>query len=161
MITKERLEELIKQGAMIYEVKYQNINPVSLTNKVRFISDKNKVIVFEPRADEKYLHHKYLKNLFETQEEAEWHKEFGCIERTERLEFPLYENIKEGQPYKCGFVANGKHYQFFASVLLIELLEMSEYEYCDEQLICQHSTKENYILACRKCKELFLGGDDE
>ena len=37
MISKERLEELIEQGATIYEVKYNNINPVSLKNKIRFI----------------------------------------------------------------------------------------------------------------------------
>ena len=35
MIDKKRLEELIEQGATIYEVKYNNINPVSLTNKIR------------------------------------------------------------------------------------------------------------------------------
>ena len=60
MITKERLQELIEQGATIYEVKYNNINPVSLTNKIRDVYYKNGVIAFEPRPDEKYLHHKYL-----------------------------------------------------------------------------------------------------
>ena len=89
MITKERLQELIEQGATIYEVKYNNINPVSLKNKIRFISKKYSVVVFEPRPNEKYKHHKYFDKLFETKEEAEWHKEFSRIERTERFE-PLY-----------------------------------------------------------------------
>ena len=81
MISKERLEELIEQGSTIYEVKYGKINPVSLKNKIRFISKKYPVIVFEPRPNEKYNHHKYFDKLFETKEEAEWHKEFGCIEK--------------------------------------------------------------------------------
>lgn len=152
MIEKKRLEELIEQGATIYEVKYNNINPVSLTNKIRDVYYKNGVIAFEPRPDEKYLHHKYFKNLFETKEEAEWHREFGCIERTEKLELPTWEEFEEkkfvwffNSYHKCCCL----HYLNCNNKIFInngdEVIEIGDF------------TKENYILACRKCKELFLG----
>lgn len=161
MITKDRLKELIEQEATVYEVKYQNINPVSLTNKVRFISDKNKVIVFEPRPDEKYLHHKYFKNLFETKEEAEWHKEFGNITRTESLELPTWKEFSnrvrnitfKADPYDYYCYTNGRY------------VEIKEYYYRgynngDRVFFSKPLTKENYYEACRKCKELFLGGEN-
>lgn len=152
MIEKKRLEELIEQGATIYEVKYNNINPVSLTNKIRDVYYKNGVIAFEPRPDEKYLHHKYFKNLFETLEEAEWHKEFGCIERTERLELPTWEEFEEKK--FVWFVDKSQnqcclYYLNVANKIFInisgEVIEIGDF------------TKENYTLACRKAKELFLG----
>ena len=152
MIDKGRLEELIEQGATIYEVKYNNINPVSLTNKIRDVYYKNGVIAFEPRPDEKYLHYKYFKNLFETKEEAEWHREFGRIERTERLELPTWEEFKE-KKFVWFFDSYHKscclHYLNCNNKIFInngsEVIEIGDF------------TKENYTIACRKAKELFLG----
>ena len=166
MITKERLQELIEQGATIYEVKYNNINPVSLTNKIRDVYYKNGVIAFEPRPDEKYLHHKYLKNLFETEEEAIWHKEFGCIERTEILELPTWEEFKRSRE-EYRFFHNENNYiltkEFCADMMVsafygsdVVILIINETN--NEELFAKGFTKENYILACRKAKELFLGG---
>lgn len=154
MISKERLGKLIEKGATIYEVKYNNINPVSLTNKIKDVYYKNGVIAFEPRPDEKYLHHKYFKNLFETLEEAEWHKEFGCIERTERLVLPTWEEFEEkkfvwffNSSHKCCCL----HYLNCNNKIFInngdEVIEIGDF------------TKENYTIACRKTKELFLGGN--
>ena len=152
MIDKERLEELIAQGATIYEVKYNNINPVSLTNKIRDVYYKNGVIAFEPRPDEKYLHYKYFKNLFETKEEAEWHREFGRIERTERLELPTWEEFEE-KKFIWFFDSYHKscclHYLNCNNKIFInnggEVIEIGDFN------------KDNYVLACRKAKELFLG----
>ena len=163
MISKERLEVLIEKGATIYEVKYNNINPVSLKNKIRFISEKNSVIVFEPRKNEKYKHHKYFKNLFETLEEAEWHKEFSCIERTERLELPTWEELQRKTEHYINFntkrwtrcwLAIDMPYKKSIGKILITYADSNNDYYIiyDGRL-----TKENYIFACRKCKELFLG----
>ena len=151
MIEKKRLEELIEQGATIYEVKYNNINPVSLTNKIRFISEKYPVIVFEPRPNEKYKHHKYFDKLFETKEEAEWHKEFGCIERTETLELPTWEEFIEMEEV-CFWKKN--HRQTVIRVLGTKYIAV---ETSYERFFIGDLTKESYIKACRKAKELFLG----
>ena len=162
MIDKGRLEELIEQGATIYEVKYNNINPVSLTNKIRDVYYKNGVIAFEPRPDEKYLHYKYFKNLFETKEEAEWHREFGHIERIERLELPTWEELfKEDRLLDCYTQEFGivKNRSFIGVVLLgVDFTnEIVEVSIGSDQIFCELLTKENYTLACRKAKELFLG----
>lgn len=179
MISKERLEELIKQGATIYEVKYNNINPVSLKNKIRFIHEKYQVITFEPRPDEKYKHHKYFDKLFETLEEAEWHKEFGCIKRTERLELPTWEQIENIIDKKKRFGLNHSDrilariitkdsIYYFKLCKDIDLFTFQiEQTYIGEDLCEQitsrfpvslgKATEENYIKACRKAKKLFLG----
>lgn len=164
MISKERLETLIKEGATIYEVKYNNINPVSLKNKIRFIH--RDVIVFEPRPDEKYQHHKYLKNLFETLEEAEWHKEFGCIERVERLVLPTWEEIENTINRFCYFTdCYGREccLSYQRATNKVKLKYWVGVGDGEEEFECGvwEFTKENYTLACRKCKELFLGGSDE
>lgn len=163
MITKKRLEELIKQGATIYEVKYNNINPVSLKNKIRFIHEKYNVIAFEPRPNEKYKHHKYFDKLFETLEEAEWHKEFGCIERTVKLDLPKWEDIEKDKKfhYIRHFVLS-KKFSFF-----IEIYKFTNTIGVSWSGGCKKTdprfdriwelTKENYFEACRKAKELFLG----
>lgn len=155
MIERERLRELIEQVATIYEVKYGKINPVSLKNKIRFISEKYPVIVFEPRPNEKYKHHKYFDKLFETLEEAEWHKEFGCIERTERLELPPFEEVNEDLDGRTGdfVVADPSEFTFsIRKSFTDQILLQTQYEKYNWNF-----NKENYILACRKAKELFLG----
>lgn len=161
MISKERLEELIGQSATIYEVKYNNINPVSLTNKIRDVYYKNGVIAFEPRPDEKYLHHKYFKNLFETKEEAEWHRQFGCIERTERLELPTWEEFSKWDK-SIKFYNNSIKYSMYVFVKNKNTKNCRIIIYADngEQdwlVFEQPLTQENYTVACRKCVELFLG----
>jgi hypothetical protein len=161
MITKTRLEELIKQGATIYEVKYGNVNPVSLKNKIRFISKKYPVIVFEPRPNEKYKHHKYFKNLFETLEEAEWHKEFGCIERTERLELPTWEEAENINKY---IICEFDWYRLL--MCPADNIGDTGWIGIDSGGNCElyhwdNANKENYLKACQKCKELFLGEEDE
>ena len=161
MISKERLEELIEQGATIYEVKYNNINPVFLANKIRDIYYKNGVIAFEPRPDEKYLHYKYFKNLFETEEEAEWHREFGRVERTEKLVLPTWEEFSKWDK-SITFYNNSIKYSMYVFVKNKNTKNCRIIIYADngEQdwfVFEQPLTQENYILACRKCKELFLG----
>ena len=151
MIDKERLEELIEQGATIwgvYDYTYSYDNP---NKKVEHIN-----------LDMFYHYYKDIEefimcqgdycNLFETKEEAEWHREFGRIERTERLVLPTWEEFEE-KKFVWFFDSYHKscclHYLNCNNKLFInnggEVLEIGDF------------TKENYILACRKAKELFLG----
>ena len=153
MIAKERLEDLIEQGAIIYEAKYNNINPVRL-NKNRIVILTDKYIHFRPYYGEKYQFHKYLNKLFETKEEAEWELEFGNITRTERLKLPSWEEKdvffeftdKDGNDIDLT-ICYGK--------ILIQYYNKDNImtkEYFNKPL-----TKENYIEACRLCKKLFIG----
>ena len=122
------------------------------------------MIVFEPRPNEKYKHRKYFDKLFETKEEAEWHKEFGCLERTERLELPTWEEFnKKGY---VEFFSEDKTKLVLEKTLTIDydrepisyyVLEIVIDDYNHTLLFEAEYTKENYTLACRKAKELFLG----
>ena len=147
MITKERLEELIKQGTTIYEAKYHNINPVDLSRKIRCINYRYGMIEFEPLPKEKYLHHKYLKNLFETKEEAKWYLDFGNITRTETLSLLSWEE----------FFNSGKSIVFRDAYGDIQELKQYNREIYINKQYCGFLTKENYIKACEICKKLFLG----
>lgn len=163
MISKERLEELIEQGnAYIYD-KYR---AYSLRNREEKTGDfywKRQVEVVDD-----CLHYVYedgdncenfdsyikLEDLYETKEETEWHKEFGCIERTERLELPTWEEICDGATHNIPFTT--------PKVQKVEMIICDEYIDIVSiyQSIIDFSkplTKENYTLACRKAKELFLG----
>jgi hypothetical protein len=98
-----------------------------------------------------------LDKLFETKEDAEWHREFGCIERTERLELPTWEEFSK---------LKANHIRFISKKGAICRIE----GFCDDKngfidvvsggysmLMVSDYSKETYIKACRKAKELFLG----
>lgn len=76
-----------------------------------------------------------------------WHKEFGCIERTERLCLPTWEEFwNSGQTIWFTGKDGGQYglSQYNREILLND----SYIGYLD---------KESYYKACRKCKEIFLG----
>ena len=102
-----------------------------------------------------------VEDIFETKEEAEWHREFGCIERTERLVLPTWEEFKENRLknnfYGVNFIAkaSGCYCVLYISnntdrIMLYDVA-------CFEEVFSGEPNKENYTLACRKAKELFLG----
>ena len=153
MITKERLEELIEQGATIYINKYGYISQCLLNDRM---SCDNSILCLDDKDDGEV---EFLINLFETIEEAEWHKEFGCIERTQRLVLPTWEEAID-------LIYSGS----FGVQTIIKFdkckfgyklqLDGNVYIFVDkgtDTLFMGSLTKENYTLACRKAKELFLG----
>ena len=151
MITKERLEELIEQKKSIYW-KFAKIKPSSWS---KYTIMGNTIV----KGNLKEIYS--IDDLFETKEEAEWHKEFGCIERTERLELPTWEEVYETANrnifyFEKGIIGkiNGTRYPNFDE-REIEIKNI----YLDNILFKKPLTKDNYTLACRKCKELFLGKD--
>ena len=154
MIEKERLQELIEQGATIYFVYNGNVDLKEGKYKNDFILNETYVSIYWSTRS----HQVKYEDLFETQEEAEWHKEFGCIERTERLLLPTWEEIK------VDFIDNKRELGNYVVCefddcsidivvcctgdIMISIYEINFYK---------ELTKENYTLACRKAKELFLG----
>lgn len=146
MITKERLEQLIKQGATIYYHKLESgdyFDRLDLTHS--WVS--NNINDIEPD------------RLFETKEELEFDIEFGNITRTERLELPSWEEIKKEKHfsfldyhwiYRAIEIKNNKIYFDFS-------IDGDYYEEDYEQWKPVEATKENYLEACRMAKKLFLG----
>lgn len=167
MVTKERLQELINQGATIYEVKYGKVNPVSLKNKIRFVSEKYPVIAFEPRPNEKYKHHKYFDKLYETQAEAEWVAKMHA-QRPEFFEPPTYEDfIKEPfitVDYEDGykFLTKDGHFAYIRHNEYSD--DTDEFEVGGNRVGYKSftpATKDNYIKACEYARNLFLGKEKE
>lgn len=158
MIEKERLEELIKQGSTIYGIKFNKVNVYDLRDENICLSPKNfreyGLRVFDTLG---YWDDIEFCNLFETKEDAEFYVEFSCIERTERLELPNWEEknciiFTFYSPIKKG----GKQYEFrlFKGGNITIWRTNDMYKVFNES-----ATKENYTLACRKAKQLFLGGE--
>lgn len=90
----------------------------------------------------------FLENNTDT---LDWEREFGCIERTERLVLPTWEEFIEMEEF-CFFQKN--HKQTIIRVLGTKYLGV---ETNFERYFTGDLTKENYTIACRKAKELFLG----
>lgn len=155
-ISKERLKELIEQGATIYKKRDNMVTDYQLCS-YNYLSEDNDLIYENVMNNYWKSWIGKLDDLFETKEEAEWYLEFGNITRTEMLTLPTWEEIeklKSGKPYKVYF--NDKQF-FFASRLIIEVGKYDTYGEQIEQYFCEGTTKENYLEACRIAKKLFLG----
>lgn len=149
MITKERLEELIEQSATIYSVDTSNKTILSF----KICKNENDIKLTEKQ-------YAFFKKCFETKAEAEWHAEFGRIERTESLELPTWEEFNKSEKLVRFIGKNGEKCKlegYFNLNLQSGFIDVVENG--SSQLSLSEYTKENYIFACRKCKELFLGGN--
>lgn len=158
MITKERLEELIKQGATIY---YNNT-----------VSVQDKKLDKTYQVDNGYLWRKIkngaikscgypLENLFETEEDARWELEMTAT-RTETLKLPKWEDAQ---------------IEKFSFTYLIDVeglhLYINIYKFTNKfNISCHHGChfgdysyektfdlrdKEQYETACKLCLRLFRG----
>ena len=154
MITKERLEELIGQCATIYTKYGGYISEINLHNKYDYVTD-NYLFEADMVAGE-VGYRKYPFNmLFETKEEAEWYKEFGCIERTERFEPLYYDNIDQNYCYEYRFSTKNNHeYTIRVSGKDIILFWTN----CNYKEYFKN-TKEEYDKLIRRCAKMFLEGD--
>ena len=98
----------------------------------------------------------FLENNTET---LDWEKEFGCIERTERLVLPTWEEVSRDLQN----VPAGNYVIKEFDDVSLEYIKYRNGNYAvigvykyDNRLELE-ATKENYIKACRKCVELFKG----
>ena len=146
MISKERLEEIIKNKGVVWVYstysKPYRILPITF-NGEREINPHTFCLNWN------------VKNIFETKDDAEFYAEFSCVERVERLELPTWEEFIDQEEF-------GFYQKYGRKYTVIRVLE-TKYLVVEtnfERYYTGDLTKENYILACRKCKELFLGGSD-
>ena len=162
MITKERLEQLIEQGATIWKVPYGT--PIETTlHKYSYVCNKLNLkedYLMEYSLDDcSYIMSGILSRLFETKEDAEEYAEFGNVTRTERLELPSWEEIKEKDD--CFF--NSKDYKICLSVNIegnrIKIFQCvfggGNFIIFDKPI-----TRENYNEARRLCVKLFKGEEN-
>ena len=156
MITRERLEELIEQGATIYSLDtkmYGCVKWLELENQLDKLEFKRYGEVKLFIIDNGWWHWFDLKDLYE---DIEWMIEFGNITRTEELNLPTWEEFRNKKVKCVGFKGKATDcffelYENTSNNRLILLDHDCDYEYFNKEL-----TKENYTLACRKAKALFL-----
>ena len=182
MITKERLEELIEQGATIYslDTKYYGcVKYLELENKLEKLEFNQIEEVKLFITDNGWWHWFSLKDLYESKEDVDEILEFGNITRMERLELPSWDIIKSLIEQKKRFGLNHSD-RVLARILtkdsiyyfkLCKDLDLFTFElkqtYIGEDLCEQLSskfpislgkaTKSNYDKARRICVKLFKG----
>lgn len=153
-ISKERLEELIKDGGTIFYLSGKTIEKKVLKHKYfeYFINEKTQHLVEWQKEFGLGMWEHKLSKLFETEEDAKWHKEFKRIPRTDYLDLPTWEEFK----YSDGFSFTSKDGRKIAiyNFSYIPTIHISDEWFMDEDF---EYTKDGYIKACQKARELFLG----
>lgn len=166
-ISRERLEELIKQGATVYWLCGDFVSTTRLNN-LHYISECNILCKNNVNGKECVV---YLKDLYETRKEAEWHLKYHAT-RTEELDLPMWEEIQSN----LDEVKKGKDKinisfikRFNLSKLGYILLMLVKIEEGPIQLEVSNNveymqrwaaTEENYIKACDLCIKLFKGEEE-
>ena len=92
MITKERLEELIEQGATIYSNEYGEIQLKKENDLSLYENGQNNYILYALEPNKKYHNEIFDEDLFETEEEA---KATNRAKVSAELEKQIAEKRKE------------------------------------------------------------------
>ena len=109
-MTKERLEELIKQGGTVYKISYGKVWEMPLINDEKNHCDISRdkflhfheLLEFNDSLDNRWTDfYVGLDELFETKDRAEWCAKI-YRERPERFEPPMWEDIEDY--YEFNFV---------------------------------------------------------
>jgi hypothetical protein len=170
-ISKDRLEELIKQGATIWNDDY---------GEIKLNNDCEICEIYNGDKQGKKIHYGWLiqghnndglyeidlNDLEEDVELGEFKHEFQHITRTEELNLPTFEFAEQHYSDKddnsvVNFIGKNKHYYGFIlnynneNITICELAN-SMYK-ADGVIFYKEFNKENYIKACKLAKALFLG----
>lgn len=161
-MTKEQLEELIKQEEWVWLIDDEQTIGLESSNKFHIfglkLSNKFHVKDNSLRSEVETVY-ATLNNIFETKDRAEWALK-TTAERTERFEPPMWEDMQkilQQEPYyNFVFVKNNSVYEFVVS----DKLGVRNYDCIDldKCLFFGNSTKENYIKACEIVRDLFNKG---
>ena len=151
-ISKERLEELIKEGATVYSLDKQVKYPIPI-----FLKDGENIVVNDNELVNSVRVIDKIENLYETQKQAEWHLKYHAT-RTEELNLPMWnefiiynENIGVsfvGEDWEVYELSNDIDIYHKPTILLTADGE------CFKEW---KSTEENYEKACDLCLKLFKG----
>lgn len=153
MITVERLEELIKNNALIYAIARDKevFVSIQLNNNFSIITRPTSGNLLH-KEHSNYLYS--LDGLFETKEEVLHQLKYGNIDKTITLHLPTYKEFL--QKGKSEYFYNySRCYQLRLSKEFIKLEFTEDSEYWNTSSSWSIN-EENYDLACEKCKEIFL-----
>lgn len=153
-MTKERLEELIKQEKVIYTSRFKKPDKFKLYKD--YFVDKNELWCLNKRIGICDCVIK-LDKLFETKDQAEWHAKMAA-ERTERFEPPMWEDIEN--EYLFNFVVNNEHLHFFVNKereLISVMNEAHFYLIFHKANVSKNLLKKGYEKACEIVRDLFKG----
>lgn len=161
MITKERLEELIEQGATIYSLDtklYGCVKYLELkcdTQKPTYnVLDEVKFTI----TDNGWWHWFSIKDLYESKEDVEEILEFGNITRTERLELPSWASIeKDFDKFTNGSYVLAERDEFSLELKISKPLISQIVIYTEDDDYNWNLSRENYNEARRLCVKLFKG----
>lgn len=157
MISKERLEELIEQGATIWAVNFYNkdIEKLELNSNLDAVN-AGEFMKYDIK--QYYYFHYSFESLFETEEDARWELEMTAT-RTETLKLANYTDFENENGDKV-FYHKGTTYElslWWASdntkIIRITWNGRDGFGCIFEKPL----TKENYIEACKLCIKLFRG----
>ena len=149
-ISKERLEELIKEGATVYALDKQVKYPILI-----FLKDGENVVVNDNELVNSVRVIDKIENLYATQKEAEWALKYHAT-RTEELNLPMWnEFITYNENIGVSFVGEDWVVYELSNDIDIyhkpRILLTADGEYFEEW----QATEENYIKACDLCLKLF------
>ncbi len=154
-MTKERLEELIKQGVTIYCL-YIGCNVLKLDlSSGNFEIAKDCPVLIE-RLEDGVVDSYCLDRLFETKEQCEWFNRIRRI-RLERFEPPMWEDIEDY--YEFNFVNGIEDYCLRVKKNNFIEICLGADDVDDIFLVYnEYVTKENYEKACEIVGDLFVKG---
>lgn len=176
-ISKERLEELIEQGATIWHDDYGRICLDKNNYEIcELVSLSNIHIGWVLWLEYEYngeMHNTEvnIEELEEDVETAEWHYEMDCS-REEKFQLPTWEEIK-GKNFVITFCGKPKITDYFDAIwhtydgrFRLNCCVEEKYISIYDDLPCEDYfdspkkfpyTKDGYLSACRLAKKLFLG----
>lgn len=165
MISEERLKELIKEEKTVYI-------PDDLWGSISSLNLKEDFTIKDGRVHGSWNYLELegasclcsvpFKDLYETEGDAHFALEFGNIQKIEKLSLPAWEK------WDGNFWFDAKGYQYGLIKCINTSTELNFGKECIYIWDClgEHkniglNTKENYIKACRICKDLFLNGESD
>lgn len=159
-MTKERLEELIKQGATISHAGYFEIKLDLEQYSVAKAFGKT-ILLYQPK-DRSDPHLSSccdwcwcLEDLREDVDHAKWEHDMYA-KRIERFEPPMWDEIENHFIFR--WFNDGIEYIFMVDKKIDIVAIETVFDPCINEFD-EHATKENYEKACEIVRELFLKGD--
>lgn len=151
-MTREQLEELIKQKGTVYCP--MNFNGLIVEYDLslfecKFASDDEKVFACIFNAEHEggcYC----LRDIFKTREQALWSAKIRA-KRIEIFDPPMWEDIKDEFVFK--FLVDGCLFRFYVDKDFCDIFGQLDGDDC--YLVSKPATKENYEKACEVVRELF------
>lgn len=161
-ISKERLEELIEQGATIWSEDWNEEVELSKKNcEIHDVYDeRNRPFMTRlfVREDDLHCPSYNIRCLTEDVDAGLWQLEFGDIKKEERLALPTWQKFNTHN-----FISDGEFIGFWNGIRRYKLHILNGtriiiFDYGRNISIFNEAlTKDGYLSACRLAKKLFLG----